>query len=264
MRRKIVIGNWKMNTTVKEAIFLVEQLKPNLKDIEDVDIVVCPPYISLASLYPLLTGSNIKLGAQNVYWEEEGAYTGEISPKMISDFCEYVILGHSERREHFGETDEIIAKKVKAALDHKIIPIICVGETRKQRNKGLVEATVEKQLEKDLSLATSHQSLTTFIVAYEPVWAIGTGEICKPKDTVEVISYIRGIISDKFTHVPANRVHGAEKDIADSTRILYGGSVDSDNVGNFVEEKEIDGFLVGGASLKPEEFVRIVKKVSEK
>jgi triosephosphate isomerase len=253
MRRPIVIGNWKMNTTVKEAIFLVEQLKPNLKDIKNVDIVLCPPFISLTSLYPILAGSNIKLGAQNIHWEEEGAYTGEISPKMISDFCEYVILGHSERREHFSETDEDVARKIKTALENKIIPIICVGETKEQRDKGLAEATVEKQLEKDLSLITNHSLLNTLIVVYEPVWAIGTGQICKPEDATEIILSIRETISDKFT-----------KDIAQNVRILYGGSVDSDNVGNFTKEEEIDGFLVGGASLKAEEFVRIVKKIKDK
>ncbi len=256
MRKKIVIGNWKMNKTVKEAILLIEQLKPNLRDIEDMDIVVCPPYVSLASLHHLIVGSNIKLGAQNIHWENEGAYTGEVSSKMISDFCEYVILGHSERREHFSETDEIIAKKVKIAVENNIVPIICVGETKEQRDKGLIEGTVEKQLEKNLSLVTNHSSLTTLVIAYEPVWAISTSkvpQVCKPKDAVEVISYIRGIIEDRL-----------KKDVADSVRILYGGSVDSDNVGNFTKEEEIDGFLVGGASLKLEEFVRIVKKIGEK
>lgn len=252
MGKPIVIGNWKMNTTVKEAIFLVEQLKPNLKDIKNVDIVVCPPYVSLTSLYPLLAGSNIKLGAQNIHWEEGGAYTGEISFKMISDFCEYVILGHSERREHFGESDDQVAKKVKTALENNIIPIICVGEKKEQRDKGLAEATVEKQLENcfaNTQIPSPKSQLP--IIAYEPVWAIGTGQICKPEDATEIILSIRETISDKFT-----------KDIAQNIRILYGGSVDSDNVGNFTKEEEIDGFLVGGASIKAEEFIRIVKKVA--
>lgn len=248
MRIPMIAGNWKMNTTVAEAVALVKEMRPELDRIDNVDKVVCPPFVSLAAAKELLAGSSIKLGAQNLYFEEKGAYTGEISPLMLAGLCEYVIIGHSERRQYFQETVELVDKKVQAALKAGLKPILCVGETPKENEAGQTEEVLTKQL----SLTSKQAYHTGLVLAYEPIWAIGTGKAATGKQANQTIGFIRRHISKQ---------HGQE--IAQSVRILYGGSVTADNIAEFIKQPEIDGALVGGASLKAGQFSGIVKQTSE-
>ncbi|MBN2086237.1 MAG: triose-phosphate isomerase [Anaerolineales bacterium] len=240
-------ANWKMNKTSAEAADFLRQILPQLKTLNGVERVVCPPATALPALAPLLQGSGVGLGAQNMHWEAKGAFTGELSAAMVKEWCAYVIIGHSERRGLFGETDEMVARKVKAALAAGIIPIVCVGETLSENEAGQTDAVVRRQMTAAFEGLTAEQAAKS-IVAYEPVWAIGTGRAANGPDANRVIAgSIRSVLGAKF-----------DADVAGSVRVLYGGSVTPDNIAEFLSEPEIDGGLVGGASLKPE-YVEIVR-----
>lgn len=246
MRRPVIAGNWKMNKTVSEAVKLVEELKPLVRG-ASAEVVVCPTFVCLNDLLKALKDSNIGVGAQNMYYKESGAYTGEISPVFLKDIAvEYVILGHSERRQYFKEDDSEINKKVIAAFDHGLKPILCVGETLEQREKGVTFDIISAQMKGCLEGLES-RDLVDLIIAYEPVWAIGTGKTATSRDANEVIGFIR-----------KQMVALIGSDTADKTRILYGGSVKSSNIKELMDMPEIDGALVGGASLDAKEFSKIV------
>ena len=247
MRRKVIAGNWKMNMLPNEAINFIQELTPLVKDTKN-DVVLCVPYIDL--FYSLLhvQGTNIKIGAQNMHWEEKGAYTGEVSASMLKSIgVEYVIIGHSERRQYFNETDETVNKKIKSALLHDLKPIVCVGETLEQREAGETEKIVTNQIAKAFEGIAS-EDLEKIIVAYEPIWAIGTGKTATKEDANNTIMQIRKKLAE---------IYGQNE--ADGVIIQYGGSVKSSNAKELFEMSDIDGGLVGGASLKAEEFSKIVK-----
>jgi triosephosphate isomerase len=246
MRVPMIAGNWKMNTTINEAVKLVGKMRPLLDSINNVEKIVCPPFVSLAAVRETLKGSSIKLGAQNMYFEEKGAYTGEISPLMLAGLCEYVILGHSERRQYFGETNEIVNKKIRAALKVGLKPILCVGESPAQYEAGKTDAVVNDQITGSLKDIAASNNL---VISYEPIWAIGTGKAATGEQANQVIGFIRKIVA---------RLYG--DDFSQSLRILYGGSMTADNIAEFIGQNEIDGGLVGGASLKVDEFVKIITK----
>ena len=246
MKRKVIAGNWKMNMLPNETIKFIEELTPMVKDTEN-EVILCVPYTDL--FYALLNaqGTNIKIGAQNMHYEESGAYTGEISGKMLKSIgVEYVIIGHSERRQYFAETDETVNKKIKTALANELKPIVCVGETLSQREAGKAEKIITKQTELALEGLTEKQ-VKELIIAYEPIWAIGTGKTATKEDANEAIKAIRNKIA---------KIYG--QTVADGVIIQYGGSVKSSNAKELFEMSDIDGGLVGGASLKPEEFSKIV------
>jgi len=246
MRTPFIAGNWKMNTTVAQASTLVAEMRERLDRVEGVEKVLCPPFISLATIGELLRGTSIKLGAQNMYFEEKGAYTGEVSPLMLSQLCEFVILGHSERRQYFAETDELINKKVGAALKIGLTPILCVGEKLEEKEAGETAEVVARQVRGALEGIESPQGL---VIAYEPIWAIGTGKAATPPESNDTIGLLRRTVA---------QLYGEE--FAQGVRILYGGSVTASNIAGFMEQPEIDGALVGGASLKAEEFSSIVEQ----
>lgn len=248
MRTPLIAGNWKMNTTLEEAIKLVQEMKGPLEKIPSVEKVVCPPFISLSGVREVLAGSSIGLGAQNMYYEEKGAYTGEVSPLMLAGLCEYVILGHSERRQYFGETDEIVNRKVRTALKFGLKPIMCVGERLEQEEAGQTEEVVTRQVRGGLAGLDKPRGL---VVAYEPIWAIGTGKAATGARANSTIGLIRSVLKELF---------GA--DYAGITRIQYGGSVTAANASEFMREPEIDGALVGGASLKAADFISIVQQAA--
>ena len=248
MRRPLIAGNWKMNTTVEEAVSLVSAIVGDLKAGVAVDTVLCPPFISLYRVSEILRGTPVKLGAQNMYFKEKGAFTGEISPLMLKSMCQYVILGHSERRQHFGETDQLVNEKVKAALAAGIIPILCVGETLEENEAGKTREILTRQVSEGLKGITAGVEV---VIAYEPIWAIGTGRAAGGAQAGLTIELIRGV---------AAGVLGQEA--AGATRILYGGSVTAANIAEFVSEPQIDGALVGGASLKADDFTGIVKQTA--
>ena len=250
MRTPVVAGNWKMNTTLGEALALVDELLPLLGPISGVDRIVCPPYISLAAVRERLAGSSVGLGAQNLYPAASGAFTGEVSPLMLRDLVTYVILGHSERRQYFQESDDFVGQKVRVALEHSLTPIVCVGENLEQNEAGQTEAVVERQLRGALEGISDPAGL---IVAYEPVWAIGTGRAASSADANRVIGQIRRVVGAVLG--PAT---------AESVRIQYGGSVTPDNFGEFIAQPEIDGALVGGASLKAPLFAQICRQAAAK
>ena len=246
MRKKIIAGNWKMNMLPDGAIRFIDELAPLVKDTEN-EVVLCVPYTDL--FYALLTAqnTNIKIGAQNMHWEESGAFTGEVSGQMLKAIgVEYVIIGHSERRQYFAETDETVNKKIKAAFKYELKPIVCVGETLEQREEGKEKEIVTKQIELALDGLTNEQVENT-IIAYEPIWAIGTGKTATSEDANEMVKAIREKISNIYGQMVANRVI-----------IQYGGSVKSSNAKELFSMSDIDGGLVGGASLKAEEFSKIV------
>ena len=249
MRVPMIAGNWKMNTTLSEALELVNEMRQGLDQIAHVDKLICPPFISLAAVRELIKGSSIKLGAQNIYFEEKGAYTGEISPLMLADLCEFVIIGHSERRQYFNETGEITNKKIRAALKVKLKPILCVGEKPEENEAGRTEEIVTGQLRASLAGLDYPDGL---IVAYEPIWAIGTGKAATGEQANETIGLIRHNIVELYSE-------RAGQDV----RILYGGSVTPANATDFIDQPEIDGALVGGASLKADQFLGIVKQAAE-
>ena len=254
MRIPFIAGNWKMNTTVTEAEELVYEMLDTLDRTEGVEKVLCPPFVSLVAINMMLQDSSIKLGAQNMYFETAGAYTGEISPLMLRELCEFVILGHSERRWYFGESDEIVNKKVKIALANKLKPILCVGERLEENEAGKTEEIINRQVTAALGgiepvVLSIAQNL---VIAYEPVWAIGTGRAASGEQASATIQFIRDVLAKLWN-----------KGIAQDLRILYGGSVTSQNIAGFISQPEIDGALVGGASLKAEEFISIAEQTAE-
>ena len=248
MRKPIIAGNWKMNKTAGETRTLIEELKPLVSDVTSVDIVVCPPFVNLETAAAALKGSNIKLGAQNMHFEESGAYTGEIAPSMLKEIgVEYVILGHSERRQYFAETDEGVNKKVKTALKNGLKPIVCVGETLQEREAGITNEVVCKQTKLAL-LGLSEDEAASVVLAYEPIWAIGTGKTATAEDANETIAAIRASVKEAFS-----------TDTAQKVRIQYGGSMKPANATELMAKPDIDGGLIGGAALKAEDFSKVVK-----
>lgn len=253
MRKPFVAGNWKMNKTSAEAVVLVEALKAEIDKIENVEKVVCPSFLAVPAVSQKLQGSAIGVGTQDLYFEKSGAYTGEVAPDMVKEFCQYVIIGHSERRAKFGETDESVNKKVKAALAIGLTAIMCVGETLEENESGRTEAVVTRQVKEGLAGLTE-ADMANVVVAYEPVWAIGTGKAASAEGANTVISaYIRNPIKALFN-----------ADVADGVRILYGGSVTGANAAEFFGQPDIDGALVGGASLKAPDFAAIVNAASKR
>ena len=249
MRRPIIAGNWKMYKTLTEAIELVNGLKRNLYDITEADIVVCPPNTALDSVGEVLIESNISLGAQNVYWEKEGAYTGEVSANMLKDVgCKYVIIGHSERRQYFCETNDTVNKKIKSVLGAGLTPIVCVGEALTEREAGKTFDVIKGHVQNGLK-DFKEEEVLKIVIAYEPVWAIGTGRTATPAEAQEVHAFIRKLLGGLWG-----------KEAAEEIRIQYGGSVKSDNIATLMAQEDIDGALVGGASLKVDSFTEIVRK----
>ena len=252
MRTPIIAGNWKMYKTVEESVALVKAMRPALEAIGGIETVVCPPFLSLPHVAEALRGSTIGVGAQDMFWKDEGAYTGEVSPLMLKPFCRYVILGHSERRQYFGETDETVNLKVKAALAHGLIPIVCVGENLAQNEAGQTQEVVEAQVRGALAGLTAEQA-AGIVIAYEPVWAIGTGKPATGEGANATIkTAVRGTVARLFG-----------ESVADRVRVQYGGSVKPGNIAEFMSQPDIDGALVGGASLKAEDFVAIVRLSAE-
>ncbi len=247
-RKPLIAGNWKMHKTVGEAVDLVQALLDGLGDVADREVLVCPPFTALASVRPLLADKPIALGAQNMFYELQGAYTGAISPIMLRDVgCSYVIIGHSERRQYFGDDDAMVNRKLKAALANDLRPIMCVGESKTQRDAGHAESIVTAQVRAGLADITAEQMQST-VIAYEPIWAIGTGDTATPDDAQAMHAAIRRTLVE---------LYGAE--VAESMRIQYGGSVKPDNADELMAQADIDGALVGGASLKADQFLRIIQ-----
>ncbi|MCT4508635.1 MAG: triose-phosphate isomerase [Tepidibacter sp.] len=246
MRKPIIAGNWKMHKTIKEAVEFVNEVKSEIKG-TDVEAVICAPFTLLKDLKEAAKETNIKIGAQNMHFEEKGAFTGEISPLMLKEIdVDYVVIGHSERRQYFNETDETVNKKVIKALEYKINPIICVGETLEEREADKTKDVVKVQVEKALA-NVDEKDIKDIVIAYEPIWAIGTGKTSSSKDANDVISYIREVVANVYS-----------EETAEEVRIQYGGSVKPANVEEIMNESDIDGALVGGASLQPKDYVELV------
>lgn len=252
MRAPIVSGNWKMNKTVEEARTLVFAMSLTLREIQGVEKVLCPPFTTLLAVSALLQGTDIGLGAQNMHWETKGAFTGEVAPNMVAEFCRYVIIGHSERRAYFGETDNTVNRKVRAALMHNLTPIICVGETLAEYEASQTGEVVRRQIQ--LGLAdVEPANAAGIVIAYEPVWAIGTGRASSGENANAVLAdHIRPALADLFGRQTAQAI-----------RIQYGGSVTASNAAEFFGQPEIDGALVGGASLKADEFIAITRAAAQ-
>jgi len=247
-RLPFIAGNWKMNKTVGEALDLVRQLKASLLNIEGVEVAVAPPFTALYAVSQELKGTFIRLAAQNLFYEEKGAFTGEISPLMLKEIgCQYTIIGHSERRQFFGETDETVNRRIKAALGQDLKPIFCVGETLKEREEGKTFTVIEKQAEGGLR-GIGKEEVKNIVMAYEPIWAIGTGRTATPEQAEEVHRFIRERLERLYS-----------REIAERIRIQYGGSVTPENIKGLISQENIDGALVGGASLKSETFSKIVR-----
>jgi triosephosphate isomerase len=248
MRIPIIAGNWKMNKTPDEAIEFVRQIRHGLNSATGADAVVCPPYLAIPGVFDALRATRIGVGAQNMHFEEKGAYTGEVAPSMITPYCQYVILGHSERRALFGETDAGVNRKIKVALDHGLTPMVCVGESLEQNEAGETHSFVSGQVEAAFAGLTAEQAAGC-IIAYEPIWAIGTGKSASPAQAGSIIGLtVRGTIAALFGEETAQKI-----------RIQYGGSVNENNISDFMSHPDIDGALVGGASLKPS-FVQLVEQ----
>jgi triosephosphate isomerase len=248
MRIPVIAGNWKMHKSRDEAIKFVIELRKQLVKVGQVEVIICPPFTALDGVLAACDGSQIKVGAQNMHWEDEGAYTGEVSPAMLSDLgCQYVVIGHSERRRYFGETDQTVNKKVKAALAKGLIPIMCTGESLEEREQGNTKELIGKQLSQGLA-GLSGDEISGVIIAYEPIWAIGTGKTATAEQAEEVCAFIREQLAVSFS-----------QEVAEEIIIQYGGSVKPDNMGELMAQANIDGALVGGASLEPASFAAIVK-----
>ena len=248
MRTPIIAGNWKLHKTVAEAKATVKELAALVADVKGVEVVVCPPFTALAAAAEAACCTNVAIGSQNIFWEEKGAFTGEIAPGMLVEAgCKYAIVGHSERRQYFGETDETVNKRTKAALKHKLIPIVCVGETLQEREAGITEKVCATQTRGGLAGLTAEE-VAGLVIAYEPVWAIGTGKTATSKDANDVCAFIRREVAAVFGQQAAAAV-----------RIQYGGSVKADNATELMAMSDIDGALVGGASLQAADFAKIVK-----
>lgn len=247
-RLPLIAGNWKMNKTVGEAIDLVRELKSAMLGVKGVEVVVAPPFTALYAVHQEIEGSPLRLAAQNLYWEEKGAYTGEISPIMLKEVgCDYVIIGHSERRQYFGENDQSVNRRIKAALAHGLKAIVCIGETLREREEGETFSVIEGQIENGLN-GLNGKEMVHIVIAYEPVWAIGTGKTATPEQAEEVHRFIRKKIEKNFS-----------REVAEGIRIQYGGSVTPENIKGLMSQPNIDGALVGGASLKSDSFLRIVR-----
>jgi triosephosphate isomerase (TIM) len=251
-RMPFIAGNWKMNKTVGEAVDLVRELKAAISGVigveGQVEVAIAPPFTALHAVRKELEGSSIRLAAQNLYWEEKGAFTGEVSPPMLKEVgCHYVIIGHSERRQFFGETDETVNRRIKAALAHSLKVIFCIGETLKEREGGKTFSVIERQMEGGLS-GLGNQEMRNMVIAYEPVWAIGTGKTATPEQAEEVHRLIRGKLAKLYSGK-----------VSEEMRIQYGGSVTPENIKGLMSQHDIDGALVGGASLKAESFAKIVR-----
>ena len=252
MRRLIIAGNWKMHKNISEALELANGVKRDLYNLETLDIVLCPVFTALSSVAEVIADSNIQLGAQDVYWQEQGAFTGEISPLMLKDAgCKYVIIGHSERRKYFSENNQTVNKKIGAAMRAGLIPIVCVGETLIQREEGKTLEVIEEQIQQGFK-GISAEEVGNLVVAYEPVWAIGTGRNATPEQAEETQFYIRNLLSKMYN-----------ESIAKTLRIQYGGSVKPENIKELMQQPDIDGALVGGASLKIDSFSQMVKICGE-
>jgi len=251
MRKPIIAGNWKMYKTIEESIELSNEIKRGLYDVTNVGIVLCPPFTSLSDTRDVVLDTNIALGGQNMHWENEGAFTGEISAPMLKACgCKYVIIGHSERRAYFGETNETVNRKLKSALNAGLIPIMCVGENLEERERGKAFDVVSEHIEKGLE-GIGPEEILNIVIAYEPVWAIGTGKTATPAQAQEVHKFIREQLVKKYG-----------KNISDKICIQYGGSVKPGNIEELIKQSDIDGALIGGASLKAESFIEIVKKTA--
>jgi len=249
MRTPFIAGNWKMHKTVEEAVALVTELRGLLDGVRGIEVAVCPPFPALEPVFRALDGSTIRVGAQNMHWEEAGPFTGEVSPRMLVGLCHYVIVGHSERRTLFGETDQTVNRKLHAALAHGLVPIVCVGENLEQNRSGRTEAVVGAQVRAAFAGVTAEQARTV-VVAYEPIWAIGTGIPAHGPDAARIIGgVVRATLADLY-----------DDETAQAIRIQYGGSVKPANVAEFMREEEVDGALVGGASLKAGDFAAIVRE----
>lgn len=250
MRTPFVAGNWKMNLTVADAVAFVREIGPQLDAIDGVDSAVCPPFVAIPAVAIALAGTRVGVGAQNMFYEESGAYTGECSPLILQPYCRYVILGHSERRAYFGETDESVNLKVKSALAHGLVPIVCVGESLAQNEAGETQAFVSGQVRAAFAGLTAEQAASC-VIAYEPIWAIGTGKSASADQAGSIIARsVRGPIRDMFGPAAAEQL-----------RIQYGGSVNENNIADYMSQPDIDGALVGGASLKPS-FVQLVQNAA--
>ena len=248
MRTPIVTGNWKLYKTISEAVEFVIALRDLVADVTDVEIVIAPPFTALSAVARALEGSNIRLAAQDVFWEDKGAFTGEVSPVMLKESgCDYVIIGHSERRQYFGDTNESVNRKAKAAHIHGLKPILCVGEKLEDRDAGNTGLVVEEHVING-TFGFSEEEILSTVIAYEPVWAIGTGKTARSVQAQEVHGFVRSLLSRIY---PTN--------VATQVRLLYGGSVNPDNTSEFMTQRDVDGVLVGGSSLKVESFARIVK-----
>ena len=246
-RRPLIAGNWKMFKTCSEAVEAAGQLVKLVAMTSDIDVMIAPQFTALAPVSDVVRGSRVSLGAQNLFWETEGAYTGEISPVMlVSVGCKYVIIGHSERRQYFDETDETVNKKIKAAIKNDLVPVLCVGESEKERESKETFSVLDKQVKKGIEVFSS-DDLETLVIAYEPVWAIGTGKTATTDQAQEAHQFLRSVLEKSFGNM-----------LAKSIRILYGGSVKPNNIAELMAMPDIDGALVGGASLDPETFSKIV------
>jgi len=246
MRTPVVAANWKMNTTIDEAKKLVLDMKKDLMKLKNIEVVLCPPFVSLETVRNLIQDTSIKIGAQNMHFELKGAFTGEISPTMINNICQYVIIGHSERRQYFKETDYIVNKKIKAAISNGLISIVCVGENIDQKNSNQTNEVLMNQIQESLRDIGPRSDI---VIAYEPLWAIGTGKAAYGEEANKTIAFIRNIIKEYW-----------DDNAAQDIRMLYGGSVKSKNILDFTSKTDIDGVLVGGASLNAEEFVSIARQ----
>ena len=244
MRQPLIAGNWKMNCTVDEAVALASSLRESLGSVVGVEVAVCPPFVDLPAVRAVLAETSIRLGAQDVFFEDAGAYTGAISPRMLTGLCHYVIVGHSERRQMFGDTDDGVARRVFAATRHSLVPILCVGETLDEFESQSTTLVLERQV---MAVLRESDPIPELVVAYEPVWAIGTGRSANPDAVNETVAGIRKLLGNSWG-----------SDVADNIRILYGGSVNAANIAGYVRQDEIDGALVGGASLRAQEFCDIV------
>ena len=249
-RKPLIAGNWKLFKTIPEALTLVDGLKKNLAGVSEREILVCPPFTALYAVAQALKSSNISVGSQNIFWEKKGAFTGEVAPDMLVDAgCKYAIVGHSERRQYFGETDETVNKRMKAAFAAGLVPIVCIGEMLAEREGGTTFKVIERQIKNGIA-GLSPEQAKTLVIAYEPVWAIGTGKTATPQQAEEVHAYIRKLYSQMYSETAAG-----------SIRILYGGSVKPDNVSEIMKQPNVDGALVGGASLETESFAKLVKYI---
>ncbi|TAK11257.1 MAG: triose-phosphate isomerase [Anaerolineae bacterium] len=247
-RTPLVAGNWKLNKTSAETRDLLAALLPGLAGIDGVEKLVCPPFTALSAAHDLLRGTSVALGAQDIYWEDKGAFTGEVSGPMLREFCTHVIIGHSERRAYFNETDQTVNRKTAAALAHGLIPVVCVGETLDENEAGRAAEVVSRQVRDGLG-GLKVGGAAALVIAYEPVWAIGTGKAAQPEDATRIIrNVIRPTLAGLFG-----------EDVAQGVRVLYGGSVNGANAADYFGEPEVDGALVGGASLKPDDFIAITR-----